>query len=575
MFIKVAPMAGADAPGTAGPAFLKKTETDISMFKNISIRSLMISGGVGVSLFIFLFVFWAILNLGRIDGKLEKISNVNIEKVGQCIGISRNVHHLSATVAQLTTAPDSITYRERAVKVPEAFRACSIGVLKLRAIESNVEGRALCDSLASAVATVRNEWVRFSDGSGGGFARLNSSVDKTGNGLDSVAGWNTGRVRFRIDELRAVAHRLSLIAILFAIVTITGCMTIIVIIQRKIAANLTIGMAMSKALSEGDLSGTVTITDRDEVGKLIGWLNVAVEKLKGLFKTVKASLQTLACSIQTLSDSMKNISENSDRMGRHSKDAVDSADIISNNMSALSDKAGVMYESVNSISVSVASVSTSLNGIAENCREEFSLVQETSEQATATGQLMERLDQSARTITRIVDLISEITKRTNLLALNATIEAASAGDAGKGFAVVANEVKDLARQTAKATNDISKQITEIQINTEASSSGVGRIAAAIAKVNDISKTIVKAVDEQTGTLADVSQTMSAVSGNVKEMADNVKKGSDGVSEITFNINHLSSAFTDLGAGVRAMQSSLSDMSDLINVCELDAKKFKV
>ncbi|MBN1759193.1 MAG: methyl-accepting chemotaxis protein [Chitinispirillaceae bacterium] len=549
------------------------------MFHKLTIRSLLIGGGIVITLLSCVVVCWSVLCLYGVNRKLERISRVNVEKVGYSVNVYKKLCATAGSVATLSAVSDKTAFETAVGKIAETLQTCSNGVQQLVALEVNSEGKTLCDSLVVSLDAIRSELARvttFSDGgTTGRFSLLSGTIGKAEAVLDSLVQWNSDRIRYRINELRSVAGQQLWITVVFGFVVMSGTVALIIIILVKITGNLRLGMSMARSLSEGDFSRQLEVKGNDEIGKLVNWLNTTGEKLKGMFSTVKTNIMTLTFSIQALSGSAETILENSDRMGRHSKEAVDSADVISNNMNVLSEKAGQTYTSVNDVSESVAVVSTSLNGIAENCREELLLVQEAGEQASATGQLMEMLDKSARTITHIVDLISDITKRTNLLALNATIEAASAGDAGKGFAVVANEVKDLARQTAKAANDISQQIKDIQSNAGASVEAVGRIGAAIMKVDTISQTIVKAVDEQTATLTSISQTMSSVSGNMKEMADNVREGSEGVSEITYNINHLSSAFSDLGAGVREMENSLSDMGSLISVCEADVKQFKI
>jgi methyl-accepting chemotaxis protein len=182
--------------------------------------------------------------------------------------------------------------------------------------------------------------------------------------------------------------------------------------------------------------------------------------------------------------------------------------------------------------------------------------------AEDTNQVVSKLGDSSTEIGQVIKVITSIAQQTNLLALNATIEAARAGEAGKGFAVVANEVKELAKQTAKATEDISRKIEAIQGDTKNAVGAIGQISGVIKQVNDISNTIATAVEEQNAT--------------TNEMARNVGEAAKGSGEITKNIAGVADAAKSTTQGsedslkaAQALSKMSSDLQNLVSQFKID------
>ena len=163
----------------------------------------------------------------------------------------------------------------------------------------------------------------------------------------------------------------------------------------------------------------------------------------------------------------------------------------------------------------------SIRDISKNANDSARVARNAVSVVATTNETMRKLGESSREIGNVIKVITSIAQQTNLLALNATIEAARAGEAGKGFAVVANEVKELAKQTAKATEEISQKIEAIQGGTRGAVTAIEEISAIINQINDISNSIASAVEKQTATTNEIGRSVNEAALGVNDIAKNI------------------------------------------------------
>ncbi len=197
------------------------------------------------------------------------------------------------------------------------------------------------------------------------------------------------------------------------------------------------------------------------------------------------------------------------------------------------------------VATNTEEMSASINEIARNANEASAASNSTVRQAETTNTTISKLGQSSQEIGNVIKVISSIAQQTNLLALNATIEAARAGDAGRGFAVVANEVKELAKQTAQATEDITNKIGTIQRDTTTAVDAIGTITDSIRRLNGIASAIAASVEEQQATTNEVARVVQESSKGVQSISDSVKKFSSGSGEVQVSANQVLDAATSL------------------------------
>ena len=288
------------------------------------------------------------------------------------------------------------------------------------------------------------------------------------------------------------------------------------------------------AVAEGDLTRAVEVTSRDELGVMAGNVNRASAAMREAVETIGASARALAGSSDGLSDVSVRIAASADQASAQADVVSAAAEEVSRN--------------VQTVATGAEQMGASIREIAQNASEAARVAGSAVDVAARTNETIGKLGASSTEIGNVVKVITSIAQQTNLLALNATIEAARAGEAGKGFAVVANEVKELAQETAKATEDISRRIEAIQADTNGAVAAIGHISAVIDQINDYQTTIASAVEEQTAT--------------TNEMSRSVAEAATGSTEIAQNIIGVAQAATTTTDGVAESQRSASELAGM-------------
>jgi len=271
---------------------------------------------------------------------------------------------------------------------------------------------------------------------------------------------------------------------------------------------------VADGLATGDLTRVSGVTSRDEVGQMAAALDGGITRLRADVVQLAGDANTLHAAAGELTAVSGAVDAAATEASSQADSVAAAADVVSNNLHVVSAGSDEMGSSIREISVST----TEASGVAAQA----------VEVAAATNAIVARLGESSSEIATVVKVITSIAEQTNLLALNATIEAARAGEMGKGFAVVAGEVKDLAQETAKATEDISRRVQAIQADTSGAVNAIGEISTIIERINHIQLTIASAVEEQTATTQEMNRTLSDAALG----AGNIAATIGGVSEAT-------------------------------------------
>ena len=300
-------------------------------------------------------------------------------------------------------------------------------------------------------------------------------------------------------------------------------------------------------VAEGDLKVRAGETGGAELGEMAHSLDETLDSISSVLLLVNDSSQRLAAASSQLTTVSDTIAQFSVTAADQSERVVSSANEVAS--------------SVDTVATGSSQMDSAIREIAHNATEAARVAGSAVQVAENTTRTVGKLGDSSQEIATVIKLINGIAEQTNLLALNATIEAARAGEAGKGFAVVASEVKELAQETARATEDISKRVEAIQADTAGAVEAIGQISAVIGEINDFQATIAAAVEEQTATS--------------NEMNRNVAEAASGTRDITAAIGGLAAGTQETNARVADAQQAAAELARMSSELQEAVARFSV
>ena len=306
-------------------------------------------------------------------------------------------------------------------------------------------------------------------------------------------------------------------------------------------------LAVVSAAGHGDLTQEIQVRGSDAIGQM-------GEGLGKFFADLRKSIGSIGASSMNLASASEELTTVSQQMSANAEETSAQTKVVSGATLQVS-------QNLQTVATGAEEMGASIKEIAKNATEAAKIANSAVRAAETANTTVSKLGESSAEIGQVIKVITSIAQQTNLLALNATIEAARAGEAGKGFAVVANEVKELAKKTAKATEDISRKIETIQVDAKAAVDSIGTISEVINQINGISNTIATAVEEQNAT--------------TNEMARNVSEAAHGSGEITSNIAGVAEAAESTSRGATDTQKAAQQLVETSTELRRLVEQFKI
>lgn len=350
----------------------------------------------------------------------------------------------------------------------------------------------------------------------------------------------------------------------------------IMLISKRISISLNNAKTLAGNIADFNLALSDENTgSRDEFGILNCSLHVMSRRVREVVGELSDKASALTRSSGRLMEASSRMAGDSAQMSSQCGGVAVAAEQSSSNVRNISESARDMSSTVDSVVISIQQMNSTISEVARNCQKETQIAGDAERKAKTTIECMNRLEKSTSSIGRVLEVIRDIADQTNLLALNATIEAASAGEAGKGFTVVANEVKALARQTSKATEEIKVLIDDIRDDTQSSARSSKEIEEVIVEVNGISQTIAGAVEQQSATIQQIAKNVSFANEAASNVSANIEEISGGTKEISRKISLVTRAATDTAEGTVEIKENAVSLSNMADQLQNIVRKFKM
>ncbi len=402
---------------------------------------------------------------------------------------------------------------------------------------------------------------------------VSRQVDDLGELVQKSLGSMESRLQTIVGEVNRSVLQLILVMVAamgFTIFLTLGTSFYIIRGLRKVVASM-----HDIAEGEGDLTKRLEARRGDEIGRIASSFNTFAEKIQSLIREIAGNAEILGSSSAELSAISGQMAVGSRDISEKAYTVASASEESSANTASVAASMEQATANLASVASATEEMSATIGEIASNSEKARAISSEAVHQTQSVSEVMRELGRAAREIGQVTETITSISAQTNLLALNATIESARAGAAGKGFAVVANEIKELARQTTSATEDIKGKIASIQASTGGAMEDIEKISDVIRQLGDIVSTIAAAIEEQSVVTRDVASNIAQASMGVQDSNERVAQTATVSQEISRDIARVNTTISEISRSGEQVQSSSMELSTLAGQLKELVGRFKV
>ena len=379
------------------------------------------------------------------------------------------------------------------------------------------------------------------------------------------------------EELVSRSTSNSIAIFLLSFLTLlASAIAVYLVIRKLVIRPIRKSVELANSIANSDLSTPdLVVESEDEIGEAAAALNTMKNSLRRLLGGISSGVHTLASAATELTSVSRQTGIGATTMSERANTVAAAAEEASSNTMSIAASMEQSNSNLSAVASATEEMSATVGDISANTGRARAISEQATGQVQTITEQMQRLGQAAQQIGLVTETITNISAQTNLLALNATIEAARAGAAGKGFAVVANEIKELAKQTAEATEDIKARIAGIQSSTGSAISDIGQITAVIKDVGGIVTSIAAAIEEQATVTRDVAGNIAQASIGMQDANDRVSQTADASRSIARDIAGVNAAVSEMRESGEQVQSSAQELSKLAEELGAQVAQFRM